>query len=419
MKAVDSSIYEKTGALSNGAPTQHTKFDVVILGAGAAGLMCARTASARGLRVVLVDHAPSPGRKIGISGGGKANFTNLHMDASHYVGQDPAFCEPALSLFSPQDIQRILAAHRLAWEEREHGQLFGLSKAAHLVDALVQDCAKGNCLFSLEHVVENLQREGGRFAVAVRDISTAGQNSVRTLTAPSLVLALGSPAWPQVGASDAGARWARRFGHKVLPFRPVLAPLHMPPHWPLRHLSGISCKVSLRTGDYTRTDDALFTHTGLSGPAVLQISCRWQPGQEVYADFLPHVRFDQVLDAPGNGKLLVRTLLCRHLPQRLADALLPEELARRKSAELSRAARTALRDCVHQHVMTPQGTEGLRRAEAAAGGVSTVDVDPWSMQSRLTQGLFVVGELLDVTGHLGGYNLHWAWASGYAAGLNV
>ena len=416
--------YERGTNLSNrkgaqaSVPGDTLRTDVLILGAGAAGLLCARTAARRGRRVMLADHAATPGRKLALSGGGKANFTNIHMGIEHYVGTEADFCEPALSAFSPKDIMTLLAGHGLVWEEREHGQLFGLDRADTLVDALVRDCREAGCRFWLEHAIEDVERSPHGFTVRLRH-----KGGVRTVNAASLVLALGSPAWPQAGASDAGTRWAKKLGHTTLPFRPVLVPLRMPASWPLQGLSGISLKVRLRTAHdgtvYERVDDLLFTHSGISGPAVLQLSCRWREGQEILMDFLPHVRFDQLLDAPENGKLLARTLLCRHLPQRLADALVPGELTRRKAAELSRSARTALRDSVHAHRVIPAGHEGLRRAEAAAGGVSTAQINAWSMESLLTPGLFLVGELLDVTGHLGGYNLHWAWASGHLAGNHV
>lgn len=427
----------ETAPVPTASPSVTEHADVLILGAGAAGLLCARTAARRGRKVVLLDHAPTPGRKIAVSGGGKANFTNLHMDARHFIGHDEHladFCEPVLNAFGPRAVMALLSEHGLAWEEREHGQLFGLEKATLLVDALVRDCQKAGCLFVLGHSIEAIEHTTRGFVVRATREGNKGttketaetparearnKGGARTITAASLVLALGSSAWPQVGASDAGAHWARHLGHHVHPFRPVLAPLHMPALWPLQGLSGISLKVRLRTRDYERVDDLLFTHSGISGPVTLQLSCRWQPGQEIIMDFLPHTRFDALLDAPENGKLLVRTLLCRHMPQRLAEALLPEDLSRRKVAELSRAARTALRDAVHSHRVIPAGHDGLRRAEAAAGGVSTAQINAWSMESLLTPGLFVVGELLDVTGHLGGYNLHWAWASGYMGGQNA
>ena len=420
MKSADYSIYESRQALSNdGAnsfPQALENLDALILGAGAAGLLCARTATARGRRVALVDHGPAPGRKIAVSGGGKANFTNVHMDSIHFVGAQPDFCESALSLFEPSQIMDILAQHRLPWEEREHGQLFGLDTATRLVEALWRDSRKADqhCPLLLEHAVEDAAHTEHGFCVTLRH-----KGRVKKLTAPALVLALGGPAWPQAGASEKGAQLARRLGHRVLPFRPVLVPLRMADNWPLHGLSGISVKARLCVGDYQRLDDVLFTHTGISGPAALQISCRWQQGQPVDMDFLPQRRFDELLDAPECAKLTPRSLLTKYVPQRLADALLPEELARRKVAELSRAARNALRDAVHGHRAVPQSTEGLRRAEATAGGVDTTQIDPWSMESLLCKRLFVVGELLDVTGHLGGYNLHWAWASGYTAGLNI
>lgn len=400
--------------------------DVLILGAGAAGLLCARAAARRGRKVTLLDHAATPGRKIAVSGGGKANFTNLHMNTAHYVGHPLSptseFCEPALSEFSPKAITSLLAEHGMAWEEREHGQLFGLEKAEKLVDALLRDCQNAGCQFLLQHSIEDIEHSAQGFTVQARDHGQ-DKDATRALTAASLVLALGSPAWPQAGATDMGARLAKLLGHIVHPFRPVLVPFRMPATWALQGLSGISLKARLRTGEgkeaYERVDDLLFTHAGISGPAALQISCRWHAGQEILMDFLPHCRFDQELDTPEHGKLLVRTLLCRHMPQRLADALLPKELARRKVAELSRAARNALRDCVHEHRVIPAGHEGMRRAEAAAGGVNILEVNPWSMESLVTPRLFVVGELLDVTGHLGGYNLHWAWASGQLAGQHT
>ena len=382
-------------------------FDVLILGAGASGLMCALTAAGRGRRVALVDHAVSPGRKIVVSGGGKANFTNLHMDIDNFVGQAPEFCEPALAQFPPQRMLDFFASHDLAWEEREHGQLFGRAQAGVLVDALVRDCAKGKYRFFLEQRIIAVEKHGDGFCVRLEG---------RELHSASLVLALGSPAWPQVGATEAGSHWARQLGHSVSPFRPVLAPLRMPASWPLHGLAGISLSATLSTGGYVRTDDVLFTHDGLSGPAALHASCHWCAGQPLTVDFLPHTALSALLDAPECGKLLPRTLFSRHMPQRLADALLPAELARRKIAELSRAARNALCAAVHAHTVIPEGTAGMRRAEAAAGGVRTDELDPWSMESLRSPGLYIIGELVDIAGHLGGYNLHWAWASGALAG---
>lgn len=388
-------------------PASLPELDVLVLGAGAAGLMCARTASLRGRRTALADRHAAPGRKLSASGGGKANFTNLRMDPAHYLG-DAAFCEPALEAFTPRHMLDFMARHRLAWEEREHGRLFGLARAQTLADALTADCLNAGCRFFMGRRVERVEKHAGGFAAFCHDGSS--------LHAGSLVLATGSPAWPSLGADDAGARWALRMGHKTRPFRPILAPLYMPPDWPLHGLAGVSLPATLTVADYVCTDHLLFTHDGLSGPAALQASCSWESGRPIMVDFLPGLDFGDLLDAPHNGKFPPRSLLARHMPKRLADALLPPETARRKSAELSRAWRRTLRQAVHAHCVTPVGIAGMDKAEAAAGGVRTEDVDAWSMESLLVPGLFIVGELLDVAGRLGGYNLHWAWASGYLAG---
>lgn len=382
--------------------------DVIILGAGAAGLMCAKTAAEQGRRVLLLDRDAEPGRKISISGGGKANFTNRHMAPSRFVG-DPDFCRPALEAFPPARMLDFMARHGLAWEERGCGRLFGRARARTLVDALVRDCLRAHCRFLMGEPAERVERVGNGFRVL---------RNGRALCAPRLVLATGSPAWSGLGSDD-GVRWARRMGHRTHPFRPVLVPLRMPPEWPLHGLAGVSLPAILSAGGRAYADDLLFTHDGLSGPAALQASCRWEPGQPITANFLPHMSFSALLDAPECGRQAPRALLARQAPRRLADALLPPDVARRRAAELSRAARTLLHDAVHAHSVVPAGTAGMGRAEAAMGGVCTDEINAWSMESLRVPGLFIVGELLDVAGELGGYNLHWAWASGCLAGRSL
>lgn len=369
--------------------------------------MCARTALARGKRVLLTDKSAA-GRKLAICGGGKANVTNLHVDVSQYFGEQPDFCAPALAAWTPQDTLEALRQWRITWEERDHGQIFCRQSAKRLVEALTNDCAPAHMF--LHEGIHHVERTPQGFVVRLEG---------RTLRAPALVLATGSPAWPQIGATDTGLRFAALFGHNHRPFRPVLAPLRMPPSWPLHGLTGISLPVHITAGGRTFADDLLFTHDGISGPAALQASCRWSPGELLYIDFLPRISFDALLDAPECGKLLPVTLLARHMPRRLAEALLPQSTARRKIAELSRAARTTIAAAVHRHSIVPLGTEGLTKAEAAAGGVLTDALDPHTLHSRITPGLHMVGELLDITGQLGGYNLHWAFASGRAAGMAV
>ncbi len=381
--------------------------DLLVIGAGPSGLMCAMAAGRRGLSVTLVDAAARPGGKIAVSGGGKANFTNRHVSPEQYVGEDPAFCAPALERCTPQEMLDYVERHGIPWEEREHGRIFCRVSARRLIEALVRDCARAGCAMLTGRAATAVRMENGLFTV---------DTAVGPLTSRHLVIAAGSPAWPRTGATDTGLRLARSLGHSLLPVRPVLAPLHMPPEWALHDLAGISLPVRIRAGDHVFSDHLLFTHQGISGPAALLASCRWAAGTALEIDFLPELRFSELLDAPECGRLLVRSLLSRHMPQRLADKLLPPDLARRKVAELSRAKRTLLHETVHAHAVTPTGTGGLPRAEAAAGGVSTREVDPYTMESLRCPRLYLTGEVLDVAGYLGGYNLHWAWASGKVAG---
>lgn len=386
------------------------QIDALILGAGASGLMCALTAAARGRRVVLVDHAPRPGRKLLIAGGGKCNFTNLEAGPEDYVGDNPNFWRSALSRFSPWDFVAMLEKQAIPWEEREHGELFCTRSAADLLDMLSNRCFDNGCVFEMERTVSGATHKNGRFTL---------HTDQGDLTAKRLVIASGSPAWAQVGATDIGHRIARSFGHRIVPVRPALVPLIMPETWPLRGLQGISLPVSIATGGHAFLRDMLITHRGISGPATLLASCHWQPGQALTIDFLPGQDVAAACEAPEHRRQLVRTMIARLLPDRLAERLVPADIADRKTAELPRRDRLRLAAAIHDHTVTPTGTEGLRKAEVAAGGVDTVDVNPRSMESRILPGLHFSGEVLDVTGHLGGFNLHWAWASGKSAGESV
>jgi predicted Rossmann fold flavoprotein len=385
-------------------------YDAIILGAGAAGLMCARVAAARGLAIALVDHAPQAGGKIPISGGGKANFTNKIMGKEYFYGADPSFCTYALERFSPSDMLHLLKGWGIAWEERTHGQLFCKESASQLTNHLVDDVRRNNAAFFFKRSILSCRPTPQAFVL---------ETDHEILHARQVVLALGSPAWPQMGASDLGARLARSLGQKLSPFRPVLSPLLMPQGWSLQGLAGISLPVHICTGAQRFEDDLLITHQGISGPAALKASIAWQAGQPVFIDFMPQTSFSHLLDTPECGKLLARNLLCRYMPQRLAEALLPSELAQRKVAELSRVQRNVLHACVHAHSLSPCGSAGMKKAEACLGGVRTEGIDQYTMESLQREGLFIVGELLDITGLLGGYNLHWAWASGFVAGQSL
>ncbi|MDD4702339.1 MAG: aminoacetone oxidase family FAD-binding enzyme, partial [Desulfovibrio sp.] len=323
--------------------------DVLVLGAGASGLMCAREAAGRGLKVVVLERAAVPGRKLAVSGGGKSNFTNRQVDAAHYrcAGvQNSDFCTQALRSFTPAHMIRLVRQWQLPFEEREHGQLFLTVPAQKLVSALLEDCRQRGCHVVCKNPVESLCAQDGMFEV---------KTPLGTWRAKNVVLALGSPAWPQAGGSGLGYRLAQGLGHNLVPPRPALSPLLLPAGHPFTELSGISLPVRITVGQRQWQDDLLFTHEGLSGPAALKVSLYWEEGAEIRVDFLPDQNFKKLLDASDSGKQTPRAILARLLPQRLADALLPQENARRKAAELSRAVRTILEEAVHNHAVLPAG----------------------------------------------------------------
>lgn len=385
---------------------------VIIVGAGPAGLFCAREAALRGLRVLVLEAGEDPGRKLCIAGGGKANFSNVEVTAKHYSSEFPKACEPILRAFTPQNALQLMKHWNLPIEERGHGQLFLRCSAKALRDALVRDCRDAGCRIVCHTPVVKAWSEGEGYIVAAGD---------GLWTARGLAIAAGSPARPQCGATDSGFSLARSFGHTIIPPRPALTPLVMPANWPA---TGTSCadlagiclpvRISLpENADHVWEDDLLFTHDGISGPAALKASLFWKQGDEIRLDFAPHAQFENILDAPG--KLLVRTAARRLGPQRLMDALIPADLADRKCAELSRSQRRTLAAALHEHRCHPLRVAGLKRAEVCAGGVSMAEVQPRTLESTLRPRLWFMGEVLDVTGLLGGYNLHWAWASALAA----
>ena len=434
--------------------------DVLVLGGGAAGLMAAREAAGRGRRVLVLERQQEPGRKLCISGGGRANFTNRHLAPRHYRCTTPDFCAPVLRAFSPAVMERLVHRWGLPVEERRHGQLFLTVPARNLLHCLWADCRERGVRLVTGCTVQALEALQPGFCV---------RTDTGTYHARTVILALGSPAWPQIGATGAGFRLAQALGHTLVPPLPALTPLLLPadalpvrqqPHEAQRafpaaarpagtrrparpapapsctqvpaqddSLAGISLPVRMRlpeaqlapelARDPLWQDDLLFTHEGISGPATLKASLFWEDGQPLEVDFLPDTAFRSLLDAPTAGKQTPRSLLRRHMPQRLADALLPPALAQRRVAELSRAAREEICTAIHARRLTPSGRAGYKKAEVCRGGIHTGEVDPRTLQSHLVPGLFLAGEVLDVTGLLGGYNLHWAWASGVAAGRNA
>ena len=382
-------------------------YDVIILGAGGAGLMCALTAGQRGLRVLVIDHADQPGKKILISGGGRCNFTNIHAGPDRYLSANPHFAKSALSRYSPLDFIAHVNAHGIAWHEKTLGQLFCDGSAKQIVAMLMDECAKGSVDFRFGGAVGPVEHRDGRYQVS-------------NATAPQLVIATGGPSIPKMGATGLAYDLARQFGLKVVEPRPALVPFTLGGDDTLfRDLSGVSAPVQARCGKTAFKEAALFTHKGLSGPAILQISSYWRHGEEIGINYLP------LDDAPSlilaakrdSPKATIRSLLDRHVPARLAEVLAERLALPGRLADLPDKALIAAAGRLSDWRFRPNGTEGYAKAEVTAGGISTAELSSQTMEAKRVPGLHIIGEAVDVTGWLGGYNFQWAWASGYAAGM--
>jgi len=387
-------------------------FDAIILGAGGAGMMCAATAGQRGKAVLLVDHAEAPGKKILISGGGRCNFTNVFTGADRYISANPHFAKSALGRYRPEDFIALVEAHRIAWHEKTLGQLFCDGSARQIVDMLLEECAAGKVNIALGEAVSSVDHADGLFRIAFGG---------RLAAAPALVIATGGLSIPKMGATGFAYDLARKFGLKVVEPRPALVPFTLGPDDALfTSLSGVSADVIARTGKTAFREAALFTHRGLSGPAILQVSSYWRHRDPVEIDFLPD-QPDGWLRAlkRDNARLTLRRALSDRLPDRLAQALADRigvtgELGEQKDGALAQVERQLARWPFH-----PNGTEGFAKAEVTVGGIATDGLSSQTMEARRLPGLYAIGEAVDVTGWLGGYNFQWAWASGVAAGQAV
>ncbi|NUY55407.1 NAD(P)/FAD-dependent oxidoreductase [Salinivibrio sp. EAGSL] len=393
-----------------------TEYDVIVIGAGAAGLMCAAQAGQRGRRVLVVDHAKKPGRKILISGGGRCNFTNYDVTANNFLCENPHFVKSALAQYSQWDFIGLVATHGVAYHERDHGQLFCDDSAQDIVNLLLAECDQATISQRYRCEVHDIEQEETGFRLKLNGEPVRCQ---------SLVVATGGLSMPKLGATPFGYQLAEQFGLKVLPTRAALVPytLHQEDKTRFADISGVSvpCSITTESG-VCFSENLLFTHRGLSGPAVLQTSSFWQPGEAVTIDLLPSESLKDVLVAmrDKHPNQTLKTSLSRLFPKRLVEVLIARDsLPDKPLKQLDDKQLDQLHYYFHQWSIAPNGTEGYRTAEVTLGGVDTHAISSKTLEARDIPGLYFIGEVLDVTGWLGGYNFQWAWSSGWVAGQYV
>jgi len=388
-----------------------SKYDVIIIGAGAAGLMCAATAGYRGRRVLVLDHANKPGKKILMSGGGRCNFTNLNSTPANFLSDNPHYCISALKRYTPQDFVELMDRHGVEYEEKAPGQLFCRDSAKDVLNVLLTECEWAGAEIRMETSVNKVteNEDGYRLATSAGEVSCE-----------SLVVATGGLSIPTMGATGFGYEIARQFGLEVLPTRAGLVPFTLHPELKqqLAPLSGVSCPVDAHCHNQHFREPMLVTHRGLSGPAMLQVSSYWQPGDEVHINLLPAQKIQEDLLALRKDKpqSTLAQYLNQHLPKRFAHAFNERQgwqgpLQEYRNADIEQVAHT-----LGDWTIKPAGTEGYRTAEVTLGGVDTRQLSSKTMAVKERPNLFFIGEVVDVTGHLGGHNFQWAWASGVAAG---
>lgn len=388
--------------------------DVLIIGAGAAGLMCGMTAGKRRRNVMILDHANRVGKKILMSGGGRCNFTNLHVRPEHYISHNPHFCKSALSRYTPQDFIEVVKKHHIPFHEKTKGQLFCDNKSQDIVDMLLAECRQASVSINLNTIVEDIKKNDDN----IFDIKT-NQGHFRC---QSLVVASGGLSIPTMGASPFGYQTAERFGIKVWPTRAGLVPLtlHLEDKERLSSLSGVSVDSRLKNKRSCFRDNILFTHRGLSGPAILQISSYWQAGEEITIDMLPALSLVEILKIAKQNtpQKQLNVILQEYFSKNLIDVFLNRD-AKKTLQSLSFPDIEMIADKMHHWRLKPNATEGYRTAEVTLGGVDCDALSSQTMEVRKIPGLYFIGEVLDVTGWLGGFNFQWAWASGWAAGQVV
>jgi len=384
------------------------KRDVIIIGAGASGLMCAREAGRRKRSVLLIDHAGKTASKVRVSGGGRCNFTNLHASPANYISQNPDFCKSALSRFAPEDFIGLLDRYGIPYYDKENGQLFCTNTSRDVVEMLHAECKKAGVEIRLQQTVESVVKKDLFTIMTARDV----------LESQSLVIATGGLSYAGLGATDLGYRIARQFGLKITPLNPGLVPFTFPPEDAafFRELSGVSLDASIRYGKSRFRGEILFTHSGMSGPGILQTSLYWKSGDAITVDILPDLDALKLFMEESKSRMEMHTLLARYLPKRFSKMFSDRYFNSRPLYQYNQKELEDIAHRLHQWSLRPAGTVGYTQAEVTVGGIDTRELSSKTFESKKVPGLYFVGEVLDVTGQLGGFNLHWAWASGCAAG---
>ncbi|MCD4509793.1 NAD(P)/FAD-dependent oxidoreductase [Brucella pseudogrignonensis] len=384
--------------------------DVLVIGAGAAGMMCAIEAAKRGRSVLVLDHAKKPGDKIRISGGGRCNFTNIHASPKNFLSQNKHFCISALSRYTQRDFIKLVERYRIAYHEKTLGQLFCDGSATQIIDMLLDEMHRYGARLQLETAIENVEKTERGFVI---------RHSGGTVSAKSLVIASGGKSIPKMGATGFGYETATRFGLRMVETRPGLVPLTFEPHLleRLKPLAGVAVDAVVSCKKTNFAEAMLFTHRGISGPSILQISSYWREGDEIVISMLPQTDLFEALreQRSKNGKQALQTALSYFMPKKLAQ-LIAADFPASNLADLSDAVLRRAAAAVNDWRVKPAGSEGYRTAEVTLGGVDTRDLDSKTMEAKNVPGLYFIGEVVDVTGWLGGYNFQWAWSSGWSAG---
>ena len=385
------------------------KFDAIIIGAGAAGLFCAIEAGKRGRRVLIIEHNAQVGRKILISGGGRCNFTNINARAENFISNNPHFCKSALARFTPQHFIELVRRHRIEFYEKKLGQLFCRESARAIVAMLLAECEKARVEIRTGCAVKSVRK----------DQFFELETSHGKFECENLVIATGGLSFPKIGATDFGYKIARQFGLKTLATRPSLVPLVFSKKADFGKLAGVSVDSVVSTGKHSFRENILFTHRGLSGPAILQISNYWRKEKPVSIDLLPDRDALTLLEENSAGKQTLDNFLGKYLPNRFAEIFTAQNFLKKPINQLSRKEIERIAETLNDWQVSFDETEGYHKAEVTIGGIDTNELSSQTMESKRVKGLFFIGEVVDVTGWLGGYNFQWAWSSGFAAGNSL